>query len=197
MGNLKPLLFRNRAAWRAWLKRNHDTKKEVWLAYYKKNSGKTSVTYEEALKEGLCFGWIDSTVNALDAERYMQKWTPRKAKSVWSASNKARVKKLMDEGRMAAPGLASVAAAKRNGSWRSLDRVDPKPEIPPDLAAAIEADPQAKANFGRVSSSQKKMLVWWIIGAKRQETRARRIARGLEMIRTGEKFGIAWRAGKN
>jgi len=192
---MKPKLFKNRAAWRAWLERNHDKHKELWLAYYKKYSGKTSVTYEEALEEALCFGWIDSTVNKLDDERYMQKWTPRKAKSVWSASNKARVKKLIAEGRMAKPGLAAVETAKRNGSWHKLDRVDVKPEIPPDLAVAVEADPRAKANFGRVSTSQKKMFAWWIISAKRPETRARRIARCLEMIRTGEKFGIDWRAG--
>jgi uncharacterized protein YdeI (YjbR/CyaY-like superfamily) len=193
---MKPRLFKNRAAWRAWLGRNHDNKKELWLAYYKKNSGKTSITYEEALEEALCFGWIDSTVNRLDDERYMQKWTPRNEKSIWSASNKARVKKLSAEGRMAAPGLAKVKTAKRNGSWRALDLVDPKPEIPPNLAAAVEADPLAKVNFGSISNSQKKMLIWWIIGAKRPETRARRIARGLEMIRTGEKFGITWRTGK-
>ena len=192
---MKPKLFRNRAGWRAWLERNHDKQKELWLAYYKKNSGKTSVTYEEALEEALCFGWIDSTVNKLDDKRYMQKWTPRKAKSVWSASNKTRVKKLIAGGRMAAPGLATIKIAKRNGSWRALDRVDVKPEIPPDLAAAIETDLQAKVNFGRFSASQKKMFTWWIISAKRPETRTKRVARCLEMIRTGEKFGIDWRAG--
>jgi len=173
---MKPILFKNRATWRAWLERNHDKKNEVWLAYYKKNAGKTSVTYEEALEEGLCFGWIDSTVNRLDAERYMQKWTPRKPKSIWSASNKSRIKKLIAEGRMAPPGLAAVAIAKKNGSWRALDRIDPEPQIPPDLAAAIDADPQIKAKFGSVSPSQRKILAWWIIGAKQPETRARRIA---------------------
>jgi len=194
-GNIEPMLFKNRAKWRAWLERNHDKKKEFWLAYYKKNSGKTSITYEEALEEALCFGWIDSTVNRLDAESYMQKWTPRNEKSIWSASNKARVKKLIAAGLMAEPGLAKIKAAKRNGSWRALDRVDVKLEIPPDLAAAIHADPRTKTNFERVSASQKKMFAWWIISAKRPETRAKRITRSLEMIRTGEKFGINWRAG--
>jgi uncharacterized protein YdeI (YjbR/CyaY-like superfamily) len=125
----------------------------------------------------------------------MQKWTPRKEKSVWSASNKARVKKLIAEGRMAPAGLAAVETAKRNSSWRSLNRIDPKPEIPPDLAARIDTDPRAKANFLGISNSQKKMMAWWIIGAKRPETRAARIARVLEMIQTCEKFGINWRAG--
>jgi len=190
---MKPRLFKNRAAWRAWLELNHDKKKEIWLAYYKKRTGKTSVTYKEALDEALCFGWIDSTVNRLDAELYMQKWTPRNEKSIWSAANKARVKKLTAAGLMAAPGLAKIKAAKRNGSWGALDRIDPNPEIPPDLASAIEADPRAKANFGSVSMSQRKILAWWITGAKQAKTRTRRIARGLEMIRKGEKFGIGWR----
>jgi len=99
-------MFKDRAAWRAWLDRNHAAAAEIWLVYYKKVSGKKSVTYEEALQEALCFGWIDSTVNAIDAERYRQRYTPRKPKSVWSASNKARVARLVREGRMAKPGLA-------------------------------------------------------------------------------------------
>lgn len=189
-----PKLFKDRAAWRAWLARNHDKKREIWIAYYKKGSEKKSVRYEEALQEALRYGWIDSTVNALDAERYAQRYTPRKPRSVWSAANKARIDRLIREGRVAAPGLAAVETARRNGAWGALDRVDPKPEIPPDLIAAFENDPDAKSKFERVSASQKKMFAGWILGAKRPETRARRVARSLEMIRSGEKFGIDWRA---
>jgi uncharacterized protein YdeI (YjbR/CyaY-like superfamily) len=188
-------LFKNRAAWRAWLARNHAAAREIWLAYYKKGTGKKSVSYEEALEEALCYGWIDSTVNRLDAERYIQRFTPRKPKSVWSASNKARVERLIGDGRMAPPGLAAVETARRNGAWHTLGMVDERPEIPPDLAAAVGADPAARANFERVSASQKKMFAWFVISAKRPETRARRVGRCLEMIRTGEKFGIDWRAG--
>jgi uncharacterized protein YdeI (YjbR/CyaY-like superfamily) len=192
---MKPKLFKNRGAWRAWLAKNHAQKREIWLAYYKKGTGKESVSYEEALEEALCYGWIDSTVNKLDAERYIQRYTPRKPKSVWSASNKARIEKLTRDGRMAAPGLAAVETARRNGAWRALDRIDVKPEIPPDLAEAIEGDPGAKAGFDRVSGAQRKMFAWFIVSAKRSETRARRVARCLEMVRTGEKFGIDWRVG--
>jgi len=187
-------MFKDRAAWRAWLARNHAAAAEIWLVYYKKVSGKKSVTYEEALQEALCFGWIDSTVNAIDAERYRQRYTPRKPKSVWSASNKARVASLMREGRMAKPGLAAVAAARKNGSWNTLDQVDPAPELPPDLRAALERDPRAKENFARVSPSQKKMFAGWILSAKRPETRARRVAHSADMIAVGAKFGIDWRA---
>lgn len=188
-------MFKDRAAWRAWLARNHATAPEIWLVYYKKGSGKKSVTYEEALQEALCYGWIDSTVNAMDAERYKQRYTPRRPKSIWSASNKARIARLIREGRMAEPGLDAVAAARKDGSWDAPDRVDPAPVIPPDLRAALERDPLAKGNFERVSASQRKMFAGWVLGAKRPETRARRIARSLEMIRTGEMFGIDWRAG--
>ena len=119
-----PRLFKTRLAWRAWLARNHDLSKGLWLAYYKKASGKSSVTYEEALEEALAYGWIDSKVRKLDEERYAQKYTPRKAKSVWSVSNKARVEKLIAQGRMAPPGLAKVQAAKHDGSWESLTEID-------------------------------------------------------------------------
>ena len=192
---MKPKQFKDRAGWRAWLAKNHGQEREIWLAYYKKGTGKKSVGYEEALEEALCYGWIDSTVKKLDAERYIQRYTPRKPKSLWSASNKARVERLAREGRLAPPGLAAVETAKRNGAWRALDRADVKPEIPADLAAAIEGDPQAKASFGRVSASQKKMCARFILSAKRPETRIRRVSRCLAMIRTGEKFGIDWRAG--
>jgi len=186
-------LFKTRAAWRAWLETNHATKGELWLVYYKKGSGRTSVTYEEALQEALCFGWIDSTVNALDAERYRQRFTPRNPKSIWSAANKARVARLTREGRMAEPGLAAVAEARRNGSWNALDRVDPAPEIPPDLLAAIDRDPHARDHFPTVSASQRKMFAWWILGAKRPETRAKRLAHAVAMIAAGAKFGIDFR----
>jgi uncharacterized protein YdeI (YjbR/CyaY-like superfamily) len=98
-------LFKTAAAWRAWLEHNHAREKGIWLVYYKKGSGKTSVIYKEALQEALCYGWIDSTTNRFDSERYMQRWTPRNTNSVWSAANKKRVRKLVAEGRMAAPGM--------------------------------------------------------------------------------------------
>jgi len=187
---MKTKLFKNRAAWRAWLERNHDKQKEIWLAYYKKNSGKTSVTYEEALEEALCFGWIDSTVNKLDAERYIQKWTPRKAKSIWSAANKARVKKLITEGRLAPPGAAKIRIAKANGSWTKLDKVDLRAEVPGDLLSALALHPAIKAKFDRMAPSQKKLYSWWIESAKRPETRARRIAETLKRVDAGRRAGM-------
>jgi uncharacterized protein YdeI (YjbR/CyaY-like superfamily) len=184
-----PRLFKSPAAWRAWLERNHDTAKEIWLVYYKKGAGKTAITYEEALGEALCFGWIDSTVRRLDAERYMQRYTPRNLNSVWSESNKARVKKLIAEGRMREAGYAKIRAAKRCGAWKSLDKVESL-ETPPDLLAALAARPSARAKFDHLAPSQKKLWILWIVSAKRTETRIRRIAAAGEWIEAGRKIGI-------
>jgi uncharacterized protein YdeI (YjbR/CyaY-like superfamily) len=190
---LKEKLFKTAAAWRAWLERNHDRGKELWLVYYKKGTGKKSVTYEEALNEALCFGWIDSTVNKLDHERYRQKWTPRNIDSIWSSSNKARVKKLMAGGRMAAPGLAKIEAAKRNGSWNKLndiDRIGRTAEIPDDLRAALATDPVANEKWERLAPSHKKLWAWWILSAKKPETRTRRIGETLKRVAAGRRPGM-------
>jgi uncharacterized protein YdeI (YjbR/CyaY-like superfamily) len=188
-----PRLFRTRQAWQAWLARNHDKSKGVWLAYYKRSSGKRSVTYEEALQEALCYGWIDSTVGRVDHEKYKQKFTPRNEKSVWSASNKARVARLIAEGRMAPPGLAKIEAAKRNGSWERLndvERVGRGADVPPDLLEALAEDPQAKEIFEKRPPSEKKLWAYWVLSAKRSETRARRIEETVKRVRAGRRPGF-------
>jgi len=185
--------FKTAAAWRAWLDRNHAREKAIWLIYYKKASGKTSVTYKEALQEALCYGWIDSTINSLDSERFMQKWTPRNDDSIWSAANKEWVKKLVAEGRMAAPGMAKIEAAKRNGSWNKLsdiDRIGRTGEIPQDLREALAGNPEAKDKFERLAPSQKKLWAWWILSARRPETRRRRIAETVKGVAAGRRPGM-------
>lgn len=188
-----PRLFKTRLAWRAWLARNHDLSKGLWLAYYKKASGKSSVTYEEALEEALAYGWIDSKVRKLDEERYAQKYTPRKAKSVWSVSNKARVEKLIAQGRMAPPGLAKVQAAKHDGSWESLteiDRIGRGAAPPTDLLAALDHEPGARAAFDRRPPSEKKLWAYWVLSAKRPGTRSRRIAETVRRVLAGRRPGM-------
>jgi uncharacterized protein YdeI (YjbR/CyaY-like superfamily) len=193
MPGMEPRLFKTAAAWRAWLARNGGAAKEIRLVYYRKGSGKTSVTYGEALNEALCFGWIDSTVNALDAERYMQRWTPRKPTSIWSAANKARIKKLLAEGRMAEPGLAAVRIAKKNDSWNKLNDIERigRGGGPPDaVMKAIQARPGLAGRFAALSASKKKMLSYWVASAKQPETRARRIAQLGDIIATGRTPGF-------
>ena len=187
---IKPKLFKDREAWRSWLEAQQDKASEIWLAYYKKGTGKKSVTYDEALDEALCYGWIDSVVRALDADRYMQRWTPRKPGSVWSARNKKSMARLTAEGRMREPGLAKVREAKRDGSWTTIDAIDRDAKTPAELIAALEARPGARAKFDALAPSQKKLWGWWIQSAKRPETKNRRIEAAVEWILAGKKIGI-------
>ncbi|MBD2500364.1 YdeI/OmpD-associated family protein [Anabaena azotica] len=163
----------NRQEWREWLERNYQTA-GVWLVYYKVKSGKPSIRYSEAVKEALCFGWIDSKVKSLDGESYMQIFTPRKPKSVWSKLNKQYIQELIDEGLMTEAGLAKIAAAKQDGSWTTLDAIEAL-VIPDDLQQALAANETANKYFAGLSNSTKKNILSWIASAKRPQTRLKRI----------------------
>jgi len=141
--------------------------------------------YEDAIQEALRFGWIDSVVRPMDEERYKHRFSPRKKGSTWSESNKARVKRLMDEGLMTPAGTAKIEEAKADGSWDLLRRLEGE-GLPADLAAALEANPQAKKNFETYTPSARKMYLWWLADAKRPETRVGRIAKVVEMAMNGE-----------
>ncbi len=164
----------DRAEWRAWLAENHDIAKGVWLIYYKKESGKPRVSYEESVEEALCFGWIDSVVNKIDEESYMQVFSPRKASSGWSRTNKVRVERLLAAGLMESAGLKSIEIAKENGTWESLDEVE-NLTVPDDLQEALVQHPPALENFTAFSRSAKKLILVWIYSAKRPETRMKRV----------------------
>jgi len=175
---------RTLAEWRRWLARNHDRGEGVWLAMFKKASGKARFDYGEAVEEALCFGWIDSRGRALDEERTMLWMAPRKAASGWSKSNKERIKRLVADKRMAAPGLAKIAAAKKDGSWTLLDAVEAL-EIPPDLGRALDAKKKARAGFEAFTPSTRRAILAWLNGAKRPETRKRRIAETAKLAAVG------------
>ena len=164
----------SRQAWRSWLKQHHAVKTAVWLIYYKKDSGKPTLTYSEAVDEALCFGWIDSTKRAIDSETFIQFFCRRKPNSVWSKINKAKVERLIEEGRMMPAGLQCIETAKKNGSWAILDGVE-ELEIPRDLAKAFRQHKGSKAFFTGLSKSVKKMMLQWLVLAKRPETRQKRI----------------------
>lgn len=177
---------RNRQEWRDWLVKNHAVSPGVWLIYYKKGSDKPSVSYEEAVEEALSFGWIDSKVNSLDEERYMQVFTPRKPRSSWSKLNKQRVEKLIKNGQMTAVGLEKVEAAKRDGSWNKLRAIDDL-KVPADLTEALADNQKAYDNFMAFSSSSKKIIVYWIEEAKRTETRKKRIEKTVSLAEENKK----------
>jgi uncharacterized protein YdeI (YjbR/CyaY-like superfamily) len=165
----------SRAEWRAWLAANHERPDGVWLISQKKSSGKPGVPYPEAVEEALCFGWIDSKATRLDEERYMQTFTPRRKKSVWSALNKRRIDALVADGLMTPAGMAKIEEAKRDGSWTALDGIDAL-TVPPDFQRALDDNPDAATTFATFTPSQVKQVLFFIESAKRPETRAKRIA---------------------
>ena len=174
-GNVERFDAERRQVWRRWLKKNGPDSSGVWLVIYKKNSDESRITYVEAVEEALCYGWIDSTANKLDEKRYLQYFSPRKPKSIWSKSNKKRVVKLIREGRMTTHGLAKINAAKRDGSWTTFDAIE-RLSFPTDLRKAFQANAAARKNFEAFSSSSKKMILYWILSARRPDTRTKRIA---------------------
>jgi uncharacterized protein YdeI (YjbR/CyaY-like superfamily) len=166
--------FQNREELHDWLAENHGSSAGIYIVYYKKGSGKASVTYEEAVEEALSFGWIDSTAHAVDKDRYMQLFTPRKIGSSWSKINKERVGRLISEGRMTPAGLKKIKAAKRDGSWEMLDAIE-NLSVPADLREALSAYPRASLAFDDLPPSTRKNIVRWVESAKRIETRKKRI----------------------
>ncbi len=164
----------DRATWRAWLDGNHDTSSGAWLITWRPRSGRGGIAYEEAIEEALCFGWVDSTAGRVDDDRGKLYFAPRKPRSGWAATNKARVERLIAAARMAPAGLAAIERAKGNGSWIVLDSVE-RHEVPVDLAAALAARSSAEANFAAFPPSARKQMLAWVALALRPETRAARI----------------------
>ena len=164
----------DRAAWRAWLAANHASCSEIWLVFLKKHVGEPCVTLDEAVEEALCFGWVDSLLRRVDDRSHVLRFTPRKAASQWSASNKERVERLTRLGLMAPAGLAAVAAAKKSGAWDELTSL-PADTTPPDLEAALAAVPKAQRQFYDWPASHRRAYIVHVLQAKRPDTRARRI----------------------
>lgn len=160
--------------WRKWLELNHHKNEGVWLIFYKKKSPNYNLSWSESVDEALCFGWIDSTKRAIDDTKYKQYFSKRKAKSNWSKINKDKVKTLIDQGLMQEEGYKSIEIAKANGSWTILDEVEAL-TIPADLKAAFEHYKGSMEYFDSLGKSVKKILLHWIISAKRKELRQERI----------------------
>jgi len=180
----------DRAAWREWFAAHHRERTQVWLLVHKKHVQEPSVTYDEAVEEALCWGWIDGLTNRWDERSYALRFTPRKPGSVWSESNVARVERLMAEGRMQPAGLALVDEAKRRGTWDHA--ASGRYEVtPPDLEAALAGVPAAAARWVKWPSTPRRQYIYWVLDAKRPETRARRIAdvvrRAAMGLRPGDK----------
>jgi uncharacterized protein YdeI (YjbR/CyaY-like superfamily) len=183
-GPQRPLLeVADRAELRAWLDANHASSSGVRLAIGKKGGAATALTYDDAVEEGLAFGWIDSTAHTLDADRFTVSFTPRKRGSVWAKSNKERVKRLSAAGLMTPAGNAVVEAAKADGSWDKLADVDDL-VVPVDLSVEL-CRLGATERFEALSASKRRMALYWIAGAKRPNTRAHRVAHTAQAAREG------------
>ena len=178
-----------RAKWGAWLAKNHDKVDVVWLVFYKKHTGKKWLSYDDALDEALCYGWIDSLVKKLDADRYLRKFTPRNAKSSWSTVNKKRIEKLQAAGRLAKPGKQALKVAQENGSWEITPDGEKPFSMPEELQTLLDGNRTARTNFEALAKSYREQFVFWVAAAKRTTTRQRRAQEAIEKLSRGEKLG--------
>ncbi len=184
---LRELIVTDAAAWRAWLSARHEDEPGVWLVLAKKGTVEpTSLTYDRALEEALCHGWIDGQVGRRDARTYRQRFTPRRARSPWSERNVAIAERLLAERRMQPAGLAAVERAKADGRWESAYPGQKKIEVPADLASALAAEPRAQAMFEILSSQNRYAVLYRIHSARRRDTRLRRIEQFVAMLARGE-----------
>ena len=180
-------MVRDAAAWRRWLAKHHEEQDGVWLVLAKKGTTKpTSLTYDQALDEALCHGWIDGKVQRKDDATYRQRFTPRRSRSKWSKRNVGIVERLRAEGRMHPAGEAEVERAQADGRWEAAYPGRAETEVPPDLAEALAAEPEAQAMFETLNSQNRFAILFRLADAKRADTRARRIEQYVAMLARGE-----------
>jgi uncharacterized protein YdeI (YjbR/CyaY-like superfamily) len=180
------LPFESPAAWEAWLSEHHESSDGIWIKFAKKASGIPSVTYKEVLPIALAHGWIDGQVKRIDDDWYRQRWTPRRARSVWSKINRAAAEAMIERGEMKPAGLREVERAKADGRWERAYDSPKTAEVPDDLRAALDADAAAAEFFAGLDSINRYAILHRIQGAKKPETRARRIEQFVAMCSRGE-----------
>ncbi|MDH5462439.1 MAG: YdeI/OmpD-associated family protein [Candidatus Bathyarchaeota archaeon] len=184
------LYVTDRDEWREWLRNNYEAKKEVWLIYYKKHTSRPSIPYDDSVEEALCFGWIDTIIKRIDDEKFVRKFTPRKAQSKWSEANKKRARRMIKEGKMTQAGLVKIREAKKSGEWFKTPPVRTALVIPPYMKEALAENKKAQENFNDLAKSYKRQFVGWINSAKREETRRRRLAEAIRLLEKNEKLGM-------
>jgi uncharacterized protein YdeI (YjbR/CyaY-like superfamily) len=185
---LEVLEFEDGAAFHKWLKRNHASSPGLWIKFAKKGSGLASITRSEAVDAALCWGWIDGQGKSIDATHWLNKFTPRRARSTWSKINRERAASLIERGEMQAPGLAEIERAKADGRWEAAYDSPSASKVPADFAKALAAKPKAKAAFEKLNAANRYAMLWRLQTAKRAETRAKRIEQFVAMLVRGEKI---------
>ncbi len=185
---LPVISFEKAEDWRNWLEENHDNEKGVWLRFYKKGTGRPTVNYGTALDEALCYGWIDGQSKKYDHESYLQKFTPRRSRSIWSKINIAHIDRLEKEGKMQPAGRKAVEAAKADGRWDAAYDSPKIMEVPEDFIAELSKNEKALVFFESLNKTNRYAIAWRLQTAKKPETRERRKQLMLEMMARGEKF---------
>lgn len=182
----KTLTFSTASDLADWLNANHAVESELWIKIFKKQSGVLSVTWDDVVVECLCWGWIDGVKKSIDDQAYRQRITPRKARSIWSKRNRDHVERLISEGRMKESGLAHVRAAKADGRWENAYAVS-EMEVPDDFLAALEGEPKAKQFFETLNKSNRYVIAYGLLSAKKPETREKRFTKYMEALLQGKK----------
>lgn len=182
------LFFETENQWTDWLEKNHDKSDGVWLKFAKKASGIKSVNHASTLDPALCYGWIDGQSKSLDDTFYLQKYTPRRAKSIWSKINIAKVEQLIKDGKMKPAGQAEIDRAKADGRWEQAYDSPANITMPEDFQKALDASPKAKDFYATLNKTNTYAILWRIATAKKPETRARRIEKLIDMLNRGEKI---------
>lgn len=180
--------FDTQKKWEIWLKKNHQKSAGVWMKFFKKNSGVKSIVYAEALDVALCYGWIDSQAKSLDDKAYLQRFTPRGPKSVWSKINTEKVEKLIKEGKMQAGGIEKVEAAKKDGRWQAAYSSPSKVVMPDDFKEALAKNKKAKEFYETLNKANTYGILTRIQFAKKAETREKRIKEFIKMLSEGKKL---------
>jgi uncharacterized protein YdeI (YjbR/CyaY-like superfamily) len=188
MNELEVLTFESQAAWRTWLEVNQAESSGVWLRFFKKGSGVAGLSYAEALDEALCYGWIDGQVKRGDERSYLQKFTPRRPRSIWSKRNIEHVARLSEEGKITEAGLKQVEAAKADGRWTQAYDPPSTMTVPEDFLAALAKNKKTKRFFDSLNKTNRYAIAWRLQTAKKPETRERRMKAILQMMAEGKKF---------
>ena len=186
----KALDFKDGQEWRQWLQLNHDVENDALLLIYKKRSTKAGISYDKALEEALCFGWIDGKMRSVDNDKFVLRFSPRKAKSVWSKINKEKAELLISQGKMTEVGLAKIEEAKKNGLWEEAYTNRKRDVIPTDLENALSENRIAWVNFHNFANSYRNMYIGWVNNAKTDDTRKRRITEVVRRSTLNKKPGI-------
>lgn len=177
--------------WREWLAKNHDTQKETWLIFYKKHTAKPCISYEHAVEEALCWGWIDSIIKRIDDNSYARKFTPRSDTVKWSELNLDRMRKLIKQGKVTAAGMAKIDEGLLEGKIKPASKPGGKElTIPPEIKAALSSDPVVWRNFNNLAGSYQRNYLAWICSAKKEETRQRRVKEVMERLAQNKKPGL-------